>query len=123
MNTTALAFGFAAAVAAAGPMTRGVAAARSCDELLPPAREVRGQKVGPASCLMQEAGVTYEGRAYTRVDIGLDGAVDGFAARVGDYKDYFTNGPDLVFPHFFFQAEDGIRDLTVTGVQTCALPI
>src|SRR2546430_16755960 len=23
---------------------------------------------------------------------------------------------------FFFQAEDGIRDLTVTGVQTCALP-
>src|SRR5688572_31438619 len=24
---------------------------------------------------------------------------------------------------FFFQAEDGIRYLTVTGVQTCALPI
>src|SRR2546430_6401354 len=29
---------------------------------------------------------------------------------------------ELVF-FFFFQAEDGIRDLTVTGVQTCALPI
>src|SRR5437016_9670498 len=28
--------------------------------------------------------------------------------------------PDLVF---FFQAEDGIRDWSVTGVQTCALPI
>src|SRR5256886_3498184 len=27
------------------------------------------------------------------------------------------------FLPFFFQAEDGIRDLTVTGVQTCALPI
>src|SRR5688572_33298015 len=27
------------------------------------------------------------------------------------------------FYSFFFQAEDGIRDLTVTGVQTCALPI
>src|SRR5204862_2146284 len=26
-------------------------------------------------------------------------------------------------PFFFFQAEDGIRDLYVTGVQTCALPI
>src|SRR5207247_3252897 len=25
--------------------------------------------------------------------------------------------------HFFFQAEDGIRDPLVTGVQTCALPI
>src|SRR2546427_7792923 len=29
----------------------------------------------------------------------------------------------LMFFFFFFQAEDGIRDLTVTGVQTCALPI
>src|SRR2546427_8875755 len=29
----------------------------------------------------------------------------------------------LVYFIFFFQAEDGIRDLTVTGVQTCALPI
>src|SRR2546430_11700624 len=28
-----------------------------------------------------------------------------------------------MFWFFFFQAEDGIRDLTVTGVQTCALPI
>src|SRR2546430_4935204 len=28
-----------------------------------------------------------------------------------------------LFCFFFFQAEDGIRDLTVTGVQTCALPI
>src|SRR2546430_767776 len=27
------------------------------------------------------------------------------------------------YPSVFFQAEDGIRDLTVTGVQTCALPI
>src|SRR2546430_4994731 len=31
------------------------------------------------------------------------------------------NRLDMYF--FFFQAEDGIRDLTVTGVQTCALPI
>src|SRR2546430_1643191 len=30
---------------------------------------------------------------------------------------------DCVLFFFFFQAEDGIRDLTVTGVQTCALPI
>src|SRR5688572_32620945 len=29
----------------------------------------------------------------------------------------------MFFFFFFFQAEDGIRDLTVTGVQTCALPI
>src|ERR1035437_2582387 len=28
-----------------------------------------------------------------------------------------------MFVFFFFQAEDGIRDIGVTGVQTCALPI
>src|SRR5438093_3562207 len=29
----------------------------------------------------------------------------------------------FMFFFFFFQAEDGIRDWSVTGVQTCALPI
>src|SRR5437879_13740629 len=29
----------------------------------------------------------------------------------------------MLFFVFFFQAEDGIRDTSVTGVQTCALPI
>src|SRR5688500_19589587 len=29
----------------------------------------------------------------------------------------------LLLSFFFFQAEDGIRDYKVTGVQTCALPI
>src|SRR5579883_2692205 len=33
---------------------------------------------------------------------------------------FFTEG--ILF-FFFFQAEDGIRDFHVTGVQTCALPI
>src|SRR2546429_7312469 len=33
------------------------------------------------------------------------------------------NAVNLVLLLFFFQAEDGIRDVAVTGVQTCALPI
>src|SRR2546430_10651586 len=32
-------------------------------------------------------------------------------------------GGEVLSLCFFFQAEEGIRDLTVTGVQTCALPI
>jgi len=80
----------AAAAQAASP--------KSCDDTLLPLREVKGHKVGPASCLMQDADIQYEGRAYKRVDVGLDGSVDGYAAKTGDYKDYFTNGPDLVFP-------------------------
>src|SRR2546427_6322022 len=34
-----------------------------------------------------------------------------------------TSYGETMYQVFFFQAEDGIRDLTVTGVQTCALPI
>src|SRR5206468_8935767 len=34
-----------------------------------------------------------------------------------------VGGVSVVDFFFFFQAEDGIRDLIVTGVQTCALPI
>src|SRR5256885_5135247 len=35
--------------------------------------------------------------------------------------DIMSDGVDVFL--FFFQAEDGIRDYKVTGVQTCALPI
>src|SRR5438046_6317665 len=36
----------------------------------------------------------------------------------------FVVGMKCIFYYFFFfQAEDGIRDWSVTGVQTCALPI
>src|SRR5256885_5980690 len=36
---------------------------------------------------------------------------------------FFSSRHDYIFFFFFFQAEDGIRDYKVTGVQTCALPI
>src|SRR2546422_3911425 len=38
----------------------------------------------------------------------------------GTIEDSFMCASDCFF---FFQAEDGIRDVAVTGVQTCALPI
>src|SRR5690349_23614233 len=39
------------------------------------------------------------------------------------FYDIFRVAIGVLFFFFFFQAEDGIRDLYVTGVQTCALPI
>src|SRR5437879_13822535 len=38
-------------------------------------------------------------------------------------KHCYSYNEELTSPLFFFQAEDGIRDTSVTGVQTCALPI
>src|SRR5688572_26486442 len=48
-------------------------------------------------------------------------AVHNLAARVEPGASVDVDGKTGYI--FFFQAEDGIRDLTVTGVQTCALPI
>src|SRR5699024_11487485 len=42
------------------------------------------------------------------------------SARSASYSPYHTSTSCYFF---FFQAEDGIRDRNVTGVQTCALPI
>ena len=38
-----------------------------CDDQLLPRREIKGQRVGPASCLMQESDVTADGRAVLNV--------------------------------------------------------
>jgi len=70
---------------------------KSCDAFLLAPRQVQGKGAGPKSCLMQETSATYDGRALTRLDVGLDGTVDGYLAKVGNYKEYFSNSPDLVF--------------------------
>src|SRR2546430_2021509 len=48
------------------------------------------------------------------------GSAENVAARS---EGWTVGGQMFLSGVFFFQAEDGIRDLTVTGVQTCALPI
>jgi len=68
-----------------------------CDDLLPAPRLVAGTKVGPASCLALEAEVTLEGRPYVRLDLGLNGTVEGYVTRDGTYHEYLTNAPDLIF--------------------------
>src|SRR5687768_6106805 len=69
----------------------------SCDEFLPAPREAGGRKVGPSSCLTRETTLSLEGRPLTRLDVGLDGTVDGYVPTTGDHKGYLTNAPDLVF--------------------------
>ncbi len=90
------------------------AEATSCDALLAPTRNVGGRQVGPASCRRQETRVTINGQPFERLDIGLDGTVDGFVTRTGDYQEYLTNAPDLVFPQ---TADDGPRYLAIAAYQ------
>src|SRR2546429_3647255 len=45
-----------------------------------------------------------------------------YSKRAEDYRIWLMRAY-VYCSFFFFQAEDGIRDVAVTGVQTCALPI
>src|SRR5689334_13037434 len=58
-------------------------------------------------------------------DVGIKVGDGDTAAeyRVESPEDVTAVLEELLAARFFFQAEDGIRDGTVTGVQTCALPI
>ena len=47
---------------------------------------------------MQESDVTIDGKGFKRIDVGLNGSVEGYATKQGEYKDYLTQSPDLVFP-------------------------
>src|SRR5256885_10362616 len=64
--------------------------------------------------IMQD-GSPLGGGSYCLVDEGGYGCVMTFELKAG--------GQFAGEIRFFFQAEDGIRDYKVTGVQTCALPI
>ena len=46
-----------------------------------------------------------------------------FEKLLKDNAEKFQNKINVLFFLFFLKAEDGIRDVAVTGVQTCALPI
>lgn len=69
-----------------------------CAALLPKLRVVGAQRVGPASCRMNVADVELDGQSFTRIDVGLDGTVEGTVAETGNYHEYLTSSPDIVFP-------------------------
>src|SRR2546428_2303228 len=57
--------------------------------------------------------------------VGVCGCNEDYCRMVGGDGGREQRGTAIICLgfYFFFQAEDGIRDLIVTGVQTCALPI
>src|SRR6266576_9428 len=57
-------------------------------------------------------------KSVPKCALAFDQLITDAGSPAGDYTNLF-----LSKDHFFFQADDGIRGLYVTGVQTCALPI
>lgn len=70
----------------------------TCNDLLRAPRVVNGVQIGPGACRTMETEFQINGRTYLRLDLGLDGTVDGYLPKTGQYLNYFTSAPDLVFP-------------------------
>src|SRR5207245_2157350 len=81
--------------------------------------------VGPASPLVSVVRLVAERlRPPPREHrLGRPGLPDPEEAAIPPQADHVALDERIVRSVFFFQAEDGIRAATVTGVQTCALPI
>ena len=60
---------------------------------------------------------------FTLLNSMLDSAIDSIIEKDGYWHIAVYNTTAEQSRTCFFQAEDGIRDIGVTGVQTCALPI
>ena len=88
----------AALLSGDGVMRAQVALEKPCDEWLLAPRESRGQKVGPDSCRMVETSLMLDGRRLHRIEVGVNGKVEGYLPKTGMYINYFTSAPDLVFP-------------------------
>src|SRR2546429_4854085 len=74
-----------------------------------------------AGCSLRRFRYNREVEAFLRgVTLAVGGLLAADAWRNGGAGMNMLHG---VAVSFFFQAEDGIRDVAVTGVQTCALPI
>src|SRR2546429_1400678 len=79
--------------------------------------------VRPANLAAGAAGRTH---TIVKTNSGIDVAVFCLLGRIYmnlPSDDPFAAAEKVLQQIFFFQAEDGIRDVAVTGVQTCALPI
>src|SRR5262249_61685913 len=83
-----------------------------------PGREVFARN----SLTAAEAGATDVTSFRKELDMALSDQLTKLAARAKEAEDHAAAAKSKARA-FFFQAEDGIRDWSVTGVQTCALPI
>src|SRR5205809_283422 len=93
-----------------GAVVAGLPGSRVDDESLPPG-------LNPTSSVAVWRTSNNAGGVEGGVTNGQDLRITGYM------KPIATLMKPLRSVDFFFQAEDGIRDVAVTGVQTCALPI
>lgn len=72
-----------------------------CNQYMAPRRSVAGRMVGQQTCYMQDAGLADPEEKYHRVEIGLDGTLDGWIVKEGRARlNHFTSLPDFLYVQF-----------------------
>jgi hypothetical protein len=71
----------------------------SCNEFLPPKKQVGDKSVGPDECkiVSEEVVFNLKGQRFLRLELRIDGTVEGWAVKQGARTEYFNDAPDFVF--------------------------
>ena len=75
------------------------AAFASCNEYLPPKKQVGGTSIGPDECriLSEEIVFNIKGQRFLRLELRIGGTVEGWSVKQGPRTEYFNDAPDFVF--------------------------
>ena len=73
--------------------------------------------------MMQETDVVLDGRTFRRLDVGIDGTVEGVLTDRPDTRDYFTNAPELVLPQLAAQGRPVSAVAAYTGVKGASMTV
>jgi Alpha/beta hydrolase domain len=71
----------------------------SCDEFLPAKKQVGTRSVGPDDCRIVSEEIVFnaKGQRFLRLELRINGTLDGFAVKQGARAEYFNDAPDFVF--------------------------
>jgi Alpha/beta hydrolase domain len=71
----------------------------SCNEYLPPKKQIGGISIGPDEChiVSQEVVFNIKGQRFLRLEMRISGTVEGWSVKQGPRTEYFNDAPDFVF--------------------------
>jgi Alpha/beta hydrolase domain len=75
------------------------AALVSCNEYLPPKKQIGNTAIGPDECRIasQEVVFNIKGQRFLRLELRISGTVEGWSVKQGPRTEYFNDAPDFVF--------------------------
>ena len=93
---TASAIVLVAVVTSTGPAWAQLRTSNDCSSFIGPLIEVAGTSVGPEQCTFTESTVrSASGEIYRRLEIGINGTIEGYTPKEGTRREMFTDAPEF----------------------------